>query len=283
MKNVAWIGTGFMGKPMANHLADGGYDVIVYNRTLSKTEGMNPMIAVADNIQACVLEADIIFTMVGYPRDVEQVYQEVFKYAKRGSILVDMTTSSPKLARKLERLAKEKGLTMIDAPVTGGSIGAINASLSIMVGCEEKDFGQVKPLLDLMGSKVIRVGTVGSGQEAKLANQIAVAGNIIAIAEALSFAKSKNINLNHMLEIINNGAGGSWQSINSAPKMISKDFTPTFLVKHFVKDLGLVIEEKEALKLPIVEQAFKIFAALEKANLGEMGIQVVIEYYLQNM
>jgi 3-hydroxyisobutyrate dehydrogenase len=283
MKNVAWIGTGFMGKPMANHLADGGYDVIVYNRTLSKTEGMNPMIAVADNIQACVLEADIIFTMVGYPRDVEQVYLEVFKYAKKGAILIDMTTSSPKLARKLEKLAKEKGLVMVDAPVTGGSIGATNASLSIMVGCEDQTFEQIKPLLNLMGSKIIKVGEVGSGQEAKLANQIAVAGNIVAIAEALSFAKSKNINLNDMLEIINNGAGGSWQSIHSAPKMLSKDFTPTFLVKHFVKDLGLVLEEKDALKLPIVEQVSRIYTALEKAKLGEMGIQVVIEYYLQNM
>jgi 3-hydroxyisobutyrate dehydrogenase len=283
MKKIAWIGTGFMGKPMANHLANGGYDVIVFNRSLAKTKDMNPMIGVADNIQACVLEADIVFTMVGYPSDVKQVYQEVFKYAKPGTILVDMTTSSPKLARELYNTAKEKGLIMVDAPVTGGSIGAINGTLSIMVGAEIEVFNKIKPLLSLIGTKVIRVGDAGSGQDAKLANQIAVAGNIIAVAEALSFAKAKNIDLNNMLEIINNGAGGSWQSINSAPKMISKDYTPTFLVKHFVKDLGLVLDEKEALKLPVVEQVYRIYAALEKANLGEMGIQVVIEYYLQNM
>ena len=283
MKNIAWIGTGLMGKPMANHLADGGYDVIVFNRTLAKTSGMNKMIGVADSIQACVLDADIIFTMVGYPKDVNEVYQQVFKYAKKGAILVDMTTSSPKLARKLSKEALKHGLIMVDAPVTGGTVGAQNATLSIMVGADAKTYEEIKPLLSLMGSKVFRMGEVGAGQDAKLANQIAVAANIVGIAEALSFAKQKNLNLNYMLEIINNGAGGSWQSANSAPKMITKDFTPSFLVKHFVKDLGLVLEEKEVLKLPLIEQIFKIYAALEKANLGEVGTQVVIEYYLQHM
>lgn len=283
MKNIAWIGTGLMGKPMANHLADGGYDVIVFNRTLAKTSGMNKMIGVADSIQACVLDADIIFTMVGYPKDVNEVYQQVFKYAKKGAILVDMTTSSPKLARELSKEAMKHGLIMVDAPVTGGTVGAQNATLSIMVGADDKTYEEIKPLLSLMGSKVFRMGEVGAGQDAKLANQIAVAANIVGIAEALSFAKQKNLNLNYMLEIINNGAGGSWQSANSAPKMITKDFTPSFLVKHFVKDLGLVLEEKEVLKLPLIEQIFKIYAALEKANLGEVGTQVVIEYYLQHM
>ena len=283
MKNVAWIGTGFMGKPMANHLADGGYNVVVFNRSLAKTSGMNKMIAVADTIKACVHDADVVFTMVGYPRDVEQVYQEVFKYAKPGAIFIDMTTSSPKLARSLAKTAVAKGFDMIDAPVTGGAIGAQKASLSIMVGSSISTFNLVKPILTLLGTKIILMGSAGSGQDAKLANQIAVAGNIIAIAEALSFAKLKNLNLDHMLEIINNGAGGSWQSVNTAPKMVIKDFTPSFLVKHFVKDLGLVLEEKEILKLPIVEQAFKIYATLEKANLGDIGNQVVIEYYLQNM
>jgi 3-hydroxyisobutyrate dehydrogenase-like beta-hydroxyacid dehydrogenase len=283
MKNIAWIGTGFMGKPMANHLADGGHKVVVYNRSLSKTSGMNKKIEIAKTIKACVDKADVVFTMVGYPSDVDQVYKEVFKYAKAGAILIDMTTSSPKLARTLAKSAAAKGFKMIDAPVTGGAIGAQNASLSIMVGGEEPTFKAVKPLLSLLGTKIILMGKVGSGQDAKLANQIAVAGNIIAIAETLSFAKLKNLNLDHMLEIINNGAGGSWQSVNTAPKMVIKDFTPSFLVKHFVKDLGLVLEEKEILKLPIVEQAFKIYATLEKANLGDIGNQVVIEYYLQNM
>ena len=283
MKNIAWIGTGLMGKPMANHLADGGYDVIVYNRSLAKTEGMNKMIAVADSIQACVLEADVIFTMVGYPKDVEQVYLEVFKHAKKGAILVDMTTSSPRLARELSKQAVKHGLKMIDAPVTGGTLGAINATLSIMVGSDVATFEEVKPLLKLMGTKVLRMGEVGAGQDAKLANQIAVAASIIGTAEALSFAKQKNLNLTNLLEIIDNGAGGSWQSKNNGPKMVSKDFSPTFLVKHFVKDLGLVLDEKEILKLPIVEQVYKVYAALEKANLGELGIQVAIEYYAQHM
>jgi 3-hydroxyisobutyrate dehydrogenase-like beta-hydroxyacid dehydrogenase len=283
MKNIAWIGTGFMGKPMANHLADGGHKVVVYNRSLAKTSGMNKTIEIAKTIKACVNKADVVFTMVGYPSDVDQVYKEVFKYAKAGAILIDMTTSSPKLARTLAKSAAAKGFKMIDAPVTGGAIGAQNASLSIMFGGDEPTFKAVKPLLSLLGTKIILMGKAGSGQDAKLANQIAVAGNIIAITEALSFAKLKKLNLNHMLEIINNGAGGSWQSSNTAPKMISKDFTPTFLVKHFVKDLGLVLDEKEALKLPVVQQVFKIYAALEKAKLGEMGIQVSIEYYLQNM
>ena len=280
---IAWIGTGVMGKPMALHLANAGYDVTVYNRTIEKAKQLEPKVKVAETIKACVHEKDIVFSIVGYPQDVKEVYDEVFLHASPNTILVDMTTSSPKLAVELYEKAKHRGLSMIDAPVTGGDLGAINGTLSIMVGGDDKTYQKILPLLKIIGSKITYMGKPGSGMHAKLANQTVIAGNIVAIAEALSYATKKGLNPYHMLEVIVGGSANSWQAANNGPKMIEKDYQPGFFLKHYLKDLKLVIEEKESLKLPILEKVTDIYEKLFQLGFQDFGTQAVIEYYIQKL
>jgi 3-hydroxyisobutyrate dehydrogenase len=280
---IAWIGCGVMGKPMALNLSDSGYNVSVYNRTFEKARLLEPKVKAYHDIKSLIKDVDIVFSIVGYPKDVIEVYEEVFKYAKKGTILVDMTTSSPKEHIKLYDKAKSLGLSMLDAPVTGGDTGAINRSLSIMVGGEYEIFEKVLPLLKLLGKAVTYMGKAGSGMHAKLANQTVIAGNIMAIAEALTYAKSKNLNLESMLNVISNGSASSWQAINNGPKMLNKDYKPGFFIKHFLKDLKLVIEEKENLKLEVLETVTKAYEVLSNKGYQELGTQAIIEYYLANL
>lgn len=283
MKNIAWIGTGVMGKPMALHLVDHGCDVTVFNRTHKKALALEPKAKAVETIEACVKNADVVFTIVGYPKDVESVYSEIFKHAKEGAILVDMTTSSPSLAKKIHQEGQEKGFTVLDAPVTGGDLGAINATLSIMVGGEEETFNKIKPLLEAMGKTINYMGEAGNGQHAKLANQISIAGAIAGCAEALTYAQSKNIDMTTMLNVITGGSASSWQAANNGPKMISRDFEPGFFLKHFLKDLKLVIEEKNELYLPLVENVTKIYQTLSNAGYDENGTQAIIDFYLKDL
>lgn len=280
---VAFIGTGVMGKPMALHLSDNGYDVSVYNRTFSKAQALEPKCKAYETIKEVVLDKDVIFTIVGYPKDVEEVYNEVMKYAKKGAILVDMTTSSPTLAVKLYDKAKALGLHMIDAPVTGGDLGAINATLSIMVGGDEDKFLKVKPLLETMGKTITYMGKEGSGQHAKLANQTVIAGTIMGVAEALVYAKNKGLDLDDMLNVITGGSANSWQAVNNGKKMILNDYEPGFYVKHFLKDLNLTMDEKGSLDLKILENVRDAYQILLNNGYGDTGTQSIIEYYLQNM
>ena len=221
---IAFIGTGVMGKPMALHLSDAGHEVSVYNRTYEKAKALEPKVKAFNTIRECIKDAEIIMTIVGYPTDVIEVYDTVIEYAKRGTILVDMTTSSPRLAIDLYHMAKQKGLPMLDAPVTGGDVGANKGTLSIMVGGDEAIFHKVLPLFKLMGTTVTYMGEAGSGMHAKLANQTAIAGNIIGICEALTYAKEKNLDLNKMLSVIVGGSASSWQAANNGPKMIKHDY-----------------------------------------------------------
>lgn len=283
MKKIAWIGTGVMGIPMAKHLKQGGYIVKAYNRTYAKAKQLEPDITASTTIADCVKDADIIFSIVGYPSDVLEVYNEVFLHAKKGSILIDMTTSSPSLAKKLYKQAKNLGLYMLDAPVTGGDIGAINGTLSIMVGGDKEIFDEVYPLLKLMGKTITYMGDNGNGQNAKLANQIVIAGNIAAIAESIMYAESKGLDLDSMLNVITGGSASSWQAQINGRKMINKDYAPGFFIKHFLKDLKLVIEEKQDLKLDVVERVVHIFDLLSNKGYSENGTQAIIEYYLQHM
>jgi 3-hydroxyisobutyrate dehydrogenase len=280
---IAWIGLGVMGKPMALNLNESGYDVSVYNRTFDKAKALEPKVKAYQDIKSLVHDKDIIFSIVGYPKDVIEVYLEVFKYAKKGAILVDMTTSSPKEHVKLYEMAKSLGLHMLDAPVTGGDTGAINRTLSIMVGGDFEIYEKVLPLFKLLGKAVTYMGSAGSGMHAKLANQTVIAGNIMAVAEALIYAKSKNLNLESMLNVISNGSASSWQAINNGPKMLIKDYKPGFYVKHFLKDLKLVIEEKEDLKLEVLETVTKAYEVLNNQGYQELGTQAIIEYYLANL
>ena len=281
--NIAWIGTGVMGNPMARHLQKAGYQVSAYNRTFEKAQALEPHIKACETIEKCVKDADIIFSIVGYPKDVKEVYEEVFKYAKANAILVDMTTSSPTLAKDLYHQAKSLGLHMIDAPVTGGDVGAINATLSIMVGGDHDTYLSILPLLQLMGKTITYMGDAGNGQHAKLSNQVVIAGNIAAIAESLLYAKSKDLNLDSMLNVITGGSASSWQAQINGRKMINHDYAPGFFIKHFLKDLKLVMEEKQDLKLDVVERVVRIFETLNESGYSENGTQAIIEYYLQRM
>ena len=280
---IAWIGTGVMGKPMALHLADAGYDVTVYNRTYEKAKALEPKCYVANDIKSCVKDADIIFSIVGYPSDVKETYLEVMKYAKKNAIFVDMTTSSPTLAIELEKEAKNKGFFMLDAPVTGGDLGAKNATLSIMVGGDEDVYQKVLPLFKYLGKTITYMGQPGFGQHAKLANQTAIAGSIIGIAEALTYAKAKGLDQEKMLAVITGGSANSWQAANNGPKMINHDYAPGFYIKHFLKDLKLVIEEKKDLPLEVVSQVARVYQLLSDENMQDLGTQAVIEYYLRRL
>ena len=278
---IAWIGTGVMGAPMALHLAKAGHDVSVFNRTYARAAVLEPKVKAFEHIENCVQSADIIFTIVGYPKDVEEVFAKIFANAKEGALIVDMTTSSPTLAKKLYQDGLDKGFTVLDAPVTGGDLGAINATLSIMVGGDENAYNLCLPYLELMGKTINYMGPAGSGQNAKLANQIAIAGAIAGTAEALSYASAKGLNLESMLNVIVGGSASSWQAANNGPKMISKDFKPGFYLKHFLKDLSLVLDEKGDLFLPTLEAVHKIYDSLEKEGLGYLGTQAIINYYIK--
>jgi 3-hydroxyisobutyrate dehydrogenase len=280
---VAWIGTGVMGRPMALHLSDAGHEVFAYNRTFEKAKALEPKVEAFDTIEACIKNAEVIFTIVGYPSDVKEVYEVIIQNAKKGTILVDMTTSSPTLAFYLYQKALEKGLKMLDAPVTGGDLGAIKGTLSIMVGGDEEVFNKVLPLFKLMGTTITYMGSAGSGMHAKLANQTVIAGNIMGIAEALVYAKEKNLDVNKMLSVIVGGSASSWQAANNGPKMIENDYKPGFFVKHFLKDLKLAMEEKGELPLVVLEKVTQAYQTLLDHGFSEQGTQSIIEYYLQKM
>lgn len=280
---IAWIGVGVMGKPMALHLAKAGYEVNAYNRNVKKAQELEPYIKAHTTIESCVKDAEIVFSIVGYPSDVKEVYHEVMKHVKPKTILVDMTTSSPTLAIELEKKASKQGLFMLDAPVTGGDIGAINATLSIMVGGDESVFNRVLPLFQKMGKTVTYMGKPGSGMHAKLANQTVIAGNVMGIAEALVYAKDKELDLERMLSVITGGSANSWQAQYNGMKMIKGDHQPGFYVKHFLKDLKLIIEEKKNLKLEVVETVTKAYQMLSDHGYAESGTQSIIDYYLKHM
>jgi 3-hydroxyisobutyrate dehydrogenase len=276
---VLFIGTGVMGRPMALNLAKNNVDVTVYNRTIEKAKALEPHVKVATDLVLEAKKADIIFSIVGYPSDVRAVYETIIPHCKKGTILVDMTTSSVSLAVELSSLAKHYGLEMLDAPVTGGDSGAINGTLSIMVGGEESTYQTIFPYLTYMGKTITYMGGPGSGQTMKLANQITIAGNILGIAEGLYFAKEKGLNLEDVYSVIVGGSASSWQAIHNGKKMILKDYQPGFYVKHFLKDLKLALEESIGLDLPLLKLAEKTYSILSELH-NDAGTQAIIEYYL---
>lgn len=277
---IAWIGCGVMGKAMLQHLANSGHQLTVYNRTKSKILDLESAnIHVSDSIRECVSNAEVVFTMVGYPKDVEEVYAEIFKSAQEGAYLVDMTTSSPLLAQKLAETGRS--FKMLDAPVSGGDIGARNATLSIMVGGEKSDYEAMLPLFERMGKNMTYVGPSGAGQHAKAANQIAVAGAIGAVSEAIHYVRLQNLDPQIVLNAISKGAAGSWQMDNNAPKVLNKDYAPGFYIKHFVKDMHIVQEvmDESDESLNMLNSVCEMFETLEKSGYENEGTQALIEYY----
>ncbi len=284
MKNVAWIGTGVMGNRMVAHLIKAGYSIAVFTRNPNKAENLKDRCRVCATIAEAVAGADAVISMVGYPQDVEQVYAGpggVFETAQPGTLCIDMTTSSPTLAEQLYQTALSKGMRMLDAPVSGGDIGAANATLSIMVGGDAADYEAAKGIFALLGKNINYIGRAGAGQHCKLANQIAVAGNIAAVTESMHYTQSKGIDPHVVLQAISGGAAGSWQVSNNGPKILAEDFAPGFYIHHFVKDLSLIIEEahKAKVTLPIAEQVLFMYAVLLEQGYGQLGTQALCKAY----
>lgn len=283
---IAWIGIGVMGESMAGHLLDAGHELFIYNRTVSKTDSLVKRGAtLLKEVKDAPLNADVIFSMVGYPKDVEEVYlgeNGLIKTAKEGQVFVDMTTSSPTLAKKISEEFAKVGATALDLPVTGGDIGAKNGTLSIMAGGDKKVFEEtVLPLVKNFGKNITYFGEAGKGQYTKLANQIAIATTMISVAESFKFAKEVGLNLDDFFNIVSTGSGGSFSMTSYGPRILKGDFKPGFFIHHFIKDMRLALEECEKMniKLPGLETAYEVYNELEEEVRNTNGTQAISKWY----
>lgn len=285
MKHISFIGVGIMGKAMVRNLMKAGFSLTIYSRTRSKCEDVIAEGAAwADTVADCVKHADAVCTIVGYPADVEAVYfgaGGIIENAPAGAYLVDMTTTSPALSVRIWAAGRERDLHPLDAPVTGGDTGARAGTLSILVGGDEADFQACMPLFEAMGRNIVHFGGAGAGQHAKMANQIAIAGALSGVCEALTYAGAKGLDPNALLSAISTGAAGSFQMTAMGPKMVAGDFAPGFIMKHFIKDMGLADEEARAadLTLPVLQQVLGECRSLEESGFGDLGTQGLIKYY----
>lgn len=281
MKKIAFIGVGVMGKFMVSNLLKNGFEVSIYARNKAKVEDSIKEGAVfCETIKECVQNKDAIITIVGYPKDVEEVYlsqEGIINSASQNSYLIDMTTTTPTLSVKIHEEAKKKNLKALDAPVSGGDIGAKNATLSIMVGGEKEDFEACKKLFEAMGKTIVYAGNAGSGQHTKMANQIAIAGVMAGVSEAIAYGKRMGLDIPTMLDSISNGAAQSFHLTNNAPKMYKREFEPGFYIKHMVKDLKIANQEMPNLK--VLKDVLEIYETLEKNGDGDLGTQAICKYY----
>lgn len=281
MKKIAFIGVGVMGKFMVSNLLKNGFEVSIYARNKAKVEDSIKEGAIfCETIKECVQNKDAIITIVGYPKDVEEVYLSqdgIINSASQNSYLIDMTTTTPTLSVKIHEEAKKKNLKALDAPVSGGDIGAKNATLSIMVGGEKEDFEACKKLFEAMGKTIVYAGNAGSGQHTKMANQIAIAGVMAGVSEAIAYGKKMGLDIPTMLASISNGAAQSFHLTNNAPKMYKREFEPGFYIKHMVKDLKIANEEMPNLK--VLKDVLEIYETLEKNGDGDLGTQAICKYY----
>ena len=250
---IGFVGTGVMGKSMAGHLLKAGYQVLVFNRTKARAEELIQMGAVwQDTVAELANRSNVIITIVGYPKDVEEVYfgnAGILSHAKSGSYLVDMTTSAPALAKKIYDEALTKGMYALDAPVSGGDVGAKEARLAIMVGGDEDVFDALVPIFNFVGKNVILQGKAGAGQHTKMCNQIAIASTMIGVCEAIAYAKTAGLNPETVLKSIESGAAGSFSLTNLAPRMLVNNFAPGFYVKHFIKDMTIALASAQEMGL----------------------------------
>jgi 3-hydroxyisobutyrate dehydrogenase len=282
---IGFIGTGVMGKSMAGHLMAAGYPVIVYSRTKEKAADLLEKGADwGETPKEVALKANVIFTMVGYPSDVEGVYlgdNGLVNHAQPGSYIIDMTTSAPSLAVKIFKAAKEKNIHAIDAPVSGGDVGAKEAKLSIMVGGEEDDVKAIRPLLNLLGTNIVYQGRAGAGQHTKMCNQIAIASNMIGVCEAIVYAQNAGLDPESVLKSITTGAAGSWSLSNLAPRMLNGNFEPGFYIKHFIKDMKIALDEAEhmEMKVPGLALAKKLYDQLAEMGEENSGTQALYKYW----
>jgi 3-hydroxyisobutyrate dehydrogenase len=282
---IGFIGIGVMGKSMVRHLLNSGYRVHIYTRTKEKAlDLLEEGARWKESPKETAAASNVIITMVGYPHDVEQVYfgkNGIFAGASAGSIVIDMTTSTPTLAKKIFREAEKRGIGALDAPVSGGDIGAKNGTLSIMAGGSEAIFQQVKPIFEILGNNIVYQGGAGAGQHTKMCNQIAIASNMIGVMEALIYAKKAGLDPEKMLQSISTGAAGSWSLSNLLPRVLREDYSPGFFVKHFIKDMGIALEEakKMDLQLPGLQLAKQMYEEIAEKGEENSGTQALIKYW----
>ena len=285
MNRVGFIGVGIMGKSMVRNLMKAGFEVAIYTRTKAKVEDVISEGAIwRDTVKECVADREVVISIVGYPKDVEEVYlgeNGIIANAPKGAYVIDMTTSSPKLAVKIYEAAKAAGLHALDAPVTGGDSGAKAGTLTILAGGDREDFDACLPVFEAMGKNINYEGKAGNGQHTKMCNQIAIAGAISGACEALAYAKAVGLDEQTMLDSISTGAAGSAQMTNVVPRILKGDLNPGFFIKHFIKDMKLADEEAEAadVKLGMLEYVLGMYEELEKDGFGDLGTQALIRYY----
>ena len=279
---IGWVGTGVMGKSMCGHLMAAGYQATVFNRTAEMTRPLAEKGAVvASSIAELARAADVVFTIVGYPADVREVTLGaggVLEAARPGTVIVDMTTSEPALAAEIYQAAQAKGVHTIDAPVSGGDIGAREARLSIMVGGDKEVAAALRPLFEIMGKTIVYQGPAGSGQHTKMVNQILISTNMIGVCEALLYGYKAGLDLNTVMESVSSGAAGSWSLSNLGARMIAGNFEPGFFVEHFLKDMRIALAESRRMKLalPGLALAEQLYRAVEAQGYGRKGTQALL-------
>lgn len=285
---IGFIGLGVMGNSIAGHLMKAGYNLHIYNRTQSKAKSLIAKGAQWHSNPAEVASsASIIFTMVGFPIDVESTYmgeEGIFSRIHPNSLLIDMTTSSPQLAIRIAKLAKEKKCIALDAPVSGGDIGAKEARLSIMVGGDPEGYQKALPLFEIVGKQISHMGGPGMGQYTKMSNQIAIASNMMGVCEALIYAEKSGLDPSQVLNAISAGAAGSASLTNLAPRILKDDYAPGFYIKHFLKDMKIAIDSAKEMNLylPGLELAYSLYEKLAQEGFGEEGTQALIRWYQKN-
>jgi len=279
---VGWIGTGVMGAAMADHVLDAGHELFVFNRSREKAETLVEKGAHwVESPAEAAAHSEIVFTIVGFPKDVEEVYlaaQGVFAANGPCRIVVDMTTSTPSLAKILEEGAVKRGMESLDAPVSGGDIGAREGNLAIMVGGRKQVFEEVLPLLETFGSRISYMGGAGAGQHTKMANQILIAGTMIGVCESLLYAEKQGLDQQAVIDIIGKGAAGSWSINNLGPRIVRGDYGSGFFVEHFVKDMGIALQEAAMLdlSLPGLALVHQLYVAVKAQGHARSATQALI-------
>ena len=285
MKKIGFIGLGIMGAAMADHLMDAGYELSVYNRTRSKADALVARGAkYCESPGACARGQDAVITIVGYPKDVEEIYlgaDGILANLDAGAYTADMTTSSPALAERIYAEAKKRGIHALDAPVTGGDMGARNATLNILVGGDEEAFNAMRPVFATMGKNIVYEGSAGAGQKTKAANQIAIAGALAGACEAFAYARAAGLDVEKVYTSISGGAAASFQMSNMLRMALNGNFDPGFMIKHFVKDMtiGAETSKEYGIDLPVLEQVLREARAIEERGGGTDGTQSLLKYY----
>jgi 3-hydroxyisobutyrate dehydrogenase len=279
---IGWIGTGVMGRWMCQHLMTKGYKATVYNRSQDKAkELLGGGAAWGETPKHVAAQSDVVFAIVGFPKDVREVFlgeQGALAGAKSGTVLVDMTTSEPSLAREIYDAARKKGVASVDAPVSGGDVGAKNAALSIMVGGDADVVATIQPLFECMGKTIVHQGGAGAGQHTKMVNQVLIASNMIGVCEALLYGYKAGLDLKTVMQSVSVGAAGSWSLNNLGPRIMDRNFEPGFFVEHFIKDMKIALDEAERmnLALPGLALAKQLYEAVRAQGYGRKGTHALM-------